>query len=130
MRCSQGPIAEAERDKWRPRKAMDDQYLISLQVKYEPCATGVKRSLGWLAPELVRADLTLTEDEEVREWAGVIDGDTFERLAGAWGLEHGSHAHVFDGMEFEEAGFSPIVWVSLTVSELDLERLGLARVGT
>lgn len=100
---------------------MNDQYLISLEVKYEPDATGVQRSLGRVAPELVHADLTLTEDEDVREWAGGIDSDTYARLADGWGLDGhlARHRYVFDGMEFEEGGFSPIVWVSLSVRLLD-----------
>ncbi len=100
---------------------MSDQYLISLEVKYEPDATGIQRSLERLAPELVHADLTLTDDEDVREWSGVVDGGTYARLAGGWGLNGypARHRYVFDGMEFEEGGFSPIVWVTLSVCELD-----------
>lgn len=100
---------------------MNDQYLISLEVKYEPDATGAQRSLGRFAPELVHADLTLTEDADAREWSGVVDSATYARLADGWGLAGHSvrHRYVFDGMEFEEGGFSPIVWVSLSVRELD-----------
>jgi hypothetical protein len=88
----------------------------------------------WLAPELVDADLTLTEDtHDSRTWAGVIDGDTYARFAEAWGLEnkpselnlsgpseHGdlaSDSHAFDGLEWESAGSSPIVWMKYTVSD-------------
>jgi len=98
---------------------MDDQCIISLQVKYERDATGVQRSLGWLAPELVHADLTLTEDENVREWSGVLDNDTYAQLADAWGLDGQFRSHVFDGLEWDSGGSSPIVWVSSRVSKLD-----------
>jgi len=51
-----------------------DRYL-TLAVEYEPHATDAQRSLGWLAPELVDANLTITDDVPgVRRWAGVIDG--------------------------------------------------------
>jgi hypothetical protein len=99
---------------------MNDHYLISLEVKYEPDATRVQRSLGRVAPELVHADLALTEDEDVREWTGGIDRDTYARLADGWGLDGhlARYRHVFDGMEFEEGGFSPIVWVTLSVRQI------------
>jgi hypothetical protein len=101
--------------------AMNDQYLISLEVRYEPNATGIQRSLERFAPELVHADLTLVEDADVREWSGVVDSATYARLADGWRLDGhlARHRYVFDGMEFEEGGFSPIVWVSLSVRELD-----------
>ena len=64
-----------------------DRYL-TLAVEYEPHATDAQRSLGWLAPELVDANLTITDDVPgVRRWAGVIDGDTYERFVDSWGGE-------------------------------------------
>jgi hypothetical protein len=93
---------------------MNDHYLINLQVKYEPYATDVQRSLSWLAPELVGAGLTLvTEGDDWRKWAGVIDADTHARVSAAWSLEDGHR--VFDGMAFETGGSSPIVYVSLGI---------------
>ena len=93
---------------------------ISLTVRYEPYATRVQRSIGWLAPELVRAGLTLTEYEEnTRQWTGVIDAATYARLATAWRLESEQRVHVLDGVNFESGGCGPVVWVSLTVTELD-----------
>ena len=69
----------------QPGRAADTESmdrLISLTVRSEPYATRVQRSIGWLAPELVRADLTLTEYEpHTRQWPGVIDAATHGRLA-------------------------------------------------
>jgi len=94
------------------------------------------RSLEWIAPELRDAGLILTEDHTNerrpwRTWAGIVDGTTFERFADAWGLErapeeppvaipteHGqlaARAYTFDGMNWEVAGESPIVYVSVHV---------------
>lgn len=92
---------------------MHNTYLINLHVKYEPYAMDLQRSLRWLAPELVGARLTLTEDDDTREWTGVISADTYARVAAAWSLESGHR--VFDGMEFEVEGSSPIVYVSLDI---------------
>jgi hypothetical protein len=97
-----------------------DQYFVSLTVKYEPDATIVQRSIGWLAHELVRAGLTLTEDTtDVRRWTGVLDAETYARVALAWRLEDVRRVHILDAMKFEAGRGSPVVWVSLTVSELD-----------
>jgi hypothetical protein len=93
------------------RSEMKNQYLITLQVKYEPYATDAQRSLSWLAPELVGAQLTLTEDDDTRRWVGVIDANMYTQVVGAWSSE-GLH-RVFDGMEFEVEGSSPIVYVTL-----------------
>jgi len=99
---------------------MGDQYFISLKVKYEPSATDLHRSLSWLAPELVHARLALAEDtSDVRTWTGVVDAGTLAWLADAWDLEDESHDCTFDGMDFESGGWSPVVWVSLGVRELD-----------
>jgi hypothetical protein len=110
-----------------PVLTMTDQYLISLQVQYEPDATDVQRSLSWLAPELIHAGLTATEDtSDLRTWDGVIDGDTFAWIADAWDLGDGGHAYTFDGTEFEPEGWSPIVWVKLTVEVDAVEQPGRA----
>jgi len=109
-----------------------DRHVI-LAVEYEPDAKDAERSLGWLVPELVDAGLTITADNRgVRKWAGVIDGDNYERFADRWQLankadqlslmrtEYGhlaGHRYTWDGMEWELSGWSPIVWMSLEVSE-------------
>jgi hypothetical protein len=100
-----------------------DRYLI-LTAEYEANATDVQRSLSWLAPELVQAGLTLSEEGEVRMWTGVLDGDTYARFAERWGVdgERPSYRRVFDGMEFEHEGSSPIIWARLDVSEVELDR--------
>jgi len=98
-----------------------DRYL-TLAVEYEPHATDAQRSLGWLAPELVDANLTITDDVPgVRRWAGVIDGDTYERFVDSWGGEPHipDYRHTWDGMEWEAGGSSPIVWASLTATALE-----------
>jgi hypothetical protein len=112
---------------------MEERYVI-LVAADEPDATESTRSPGWLVPELVDARWTLTEDTpDSRTWAGVIDGDSYARFAEGWGLENkpgeanlgmpGEHGHLasysytFDGLEWESGGYSPIVWMRLTVSE-------------
>jgi len=101
---------------------MADQYFINLQVKYTPEANDVQRALAWLVPELVYAGLALTEDTfDMRRWTGVVDSDTYTWFADAWDLEAGSHAFSFDGMEFETGGWSPILSVSLNVSQPNLD---------
>ena len=101
----------------RPRTAkrenVDGQYLITLRVKYEPDATDLQRSLGWVTPELVDADLTVTDGENVREWSGVVDNATYARLDDAWGLDGQLGSRMFDGLEWESEGSSPIIWVRL-----------------
>jgi hypothetical protein len=109
-----------------------DRYVI-VAVEYEPDAKDAECSLGWLVRELRDAGLTMTEDTQaVREWAGVVDGDTYARFADGWDLgnkpdqpslmqtEHGclaAHRYTWDGMEWELSGWSPIVWMSIAVSE-------------
>ena len=112
---------------------MEERYVI-LVAAYEPDATDWARSPGWLVPELVDVGWTLTEDTpDLRKWAGVIDGDSYARFAEGWGLdekrceanlgmpgEHGdvaSCSYTFDGLEWESGGYSPVVWMRLTVSE-------------
>jgi hypothetical protein len=98
-----------------------DRYLI-LAVEYEPDATDAQRSLGWVAPELVDAGLTMTADMlGVRRWAGVIDSDRYERFVDSWGGDAhlANYRHTWDGMEWEAGGSSPIVWASLTATTLE-----------
>jgi len=98
---------------------MAGQHHILISVKYEPCARGVQRSLVWLAPELVGTGLTLAERHDVRRWTGVPDAESYARFAAAWGLdEHPSHRYTFDGGKWEAGGYSPIIWVSLDLTEL------------
>jgi len=112
---------------------MMDRYVI-LEAEYEPDAKEAERSLRWLVPELVEADLMMTEPTPaVRKWAGVIDGNTYERFADVWDLGNKagellvgvptedrhllSHSYTWDGMEWELGERSPIVWMNLKVSE-------------
>jgi hypothetical protein len=99
--------------------------LIIIKVQYERWpACGW--SLRWIAPELKDAALTLVEDEmddetPSRTWTGIVDGPTFERFAKAWHLLDGTDArdpagfYVFDGLNWETDGESPIVCVTLNV---------------
>jgi hypothetical protein len=112
---------------------MERRYVI-LVAAYEADAGDWARSLGWLVPELVDAGLTVIEDTPgSRKWAGVIDGDTYARIAEGWGLENNpseadlsisgeraelaSYSYTFDGLEWESGGSSAIVWMRFTVSE-------------
>jgi hypothetical protein len=114
------------------------QRYVIVRVAYERDATGFERSLRWLVPELGDAGLTMTADARGgREWAGVIDGDTYARLADRWDLDDkpeqtngaaltederpASHTYAWDGMEWETAGSSPIIYMSLRVGD-PLER--------
>ena len=109
-----------------------DRFVI-LRVEYEPEAKDVERSLRWLVPELADAGVTMTgETRAARKWAGVVDGDTYASLVDGWELgskprqaslmqtEYGclaGHCYTWDGLEWELCGWSPIVWMSLEVSE-------------
>ena len=96
--------------------------VVILAVDYEPGATHAQRSLGWVAPELVGAGLTMTDDMlGVRRWAGFIDGDTYESFVDSWGgdAQLATYRHTWDGMEWESGGSSPIVWASLTATALE-----------
>jgi hypothetical protein len=112
---------------------MMDRYVI-VQAAYEPDTGKAARSLARLVPELRDAGLTMSADlPNVRTWAGVIDDETYRRLADSWHLEikadepnlgmateYGHlpcHAYTWDGMEWERNGWSPVVWLSLRVSE-------------
>jgi hypothetical protein len=96
--------------------------------------------LGWIAPELKGADLTLVEDNTndsmpARTWGGIVDGLIFNRLAEAWHLTEYTteprmvapegtgpeppRSYVFDGMNWEHDGDSPITSVTLKVFASD-----------
>jgi hypothetical protein len=111
-----------------------DRYVV-LKVAYDR-HPGYGRSLAWIAPELRDVGLIMIEDHKdepspSRTWAGIVDGATFERFADAWGLDGMPHdrildpvtgagdlamrAYTFDGMNWEIAGESPIVCVSVLV---------------
>jgi hypothetical protein len=114
---------------------MSDARLIEITARYEP-SSAYGRSLGWIAPELNDAHLTLVEDKTndgmpSRTWGGIVDGLIFNRLAEAWHLteyttetrtvapeETGPEpprSYVFDGMNWERDGDSPITSVTLKV---------------
>jgi hypothetical protein len=99
---------------------MTEQYHILISVKYEPDATDLQRSLAWLTPELKHTGLTLTEGDDARTWHGVIDRDTYAPFAATWALDehHPSHRQMFDGLQWESNGSSPIVWACLDVTDL------------
>jgi len=115
----------------------DDRYMV-LEVAYEP-GLDYGRSLEWIAPELQNVGLTMTEDHTneprpSRSWAGIVDGPTFEQFADAFGLDTQTdrprfglltepwhmlaRTYTLDGMNWEADGESPIVYVSLSVSEM------------
>jgi len=114
-----------------------DRYIV-LEVAYEP-QLDYGRSLEWIAPELKDAGLIMTADHTneprtSRTWTGIVDGPTFERFADAFGLHDGTvqprfglltepgqmlaRTYTLDGMNWEAAGESPIVYVSLSVSDM------------
>jgi hypothetical protein len=114
-------------------EVMEKRYVI-LAAAYEADVADWARSPGSLVPELVDAGWTVTEDTpDLRKWAGEIDGDTYARFAEGWGLENkpseadlsmsgeradlASYSYTFDGLEWESAGWSAIVWMKFTVSE-------------
>jgi hypothetical protein len=115
-----------------------DRYIV-IRVAYDRHPS-YGRSLGWIAPELRDAGLMLTEDHcagltPSRTWEGFVDGPTFQRFAGAWGLRDKPYertagivpgaghlawrAYTFDGMNWEIGGESPIVYVSVIVGVVD-----------
>lgn len=97
---------------------------ITISVRYDRCPK-YGRSLAWIAPELRDAGLEMTDDQlhqatPSRSWAGVVDGPVFERFAEAWGLDYAdsdARTYVLDGMNWEAAGASPIVYVTIGVSD-------------
>jgi len=93
----------------------EDRFIV-LTVAYERDA-GRDRSLASIAPELKDPRLSLIEDNHHGwnpscQWAGLVDGPTFDRFADAWHLHHENdqpasgnadgyptmHAHTLDGM--------------------------------
>ena len=95
------------------------------------------QSLAWVAPELSDAGLRVIADQSegstpTRTWAGMVDGPTFRRFAGAWclaadvndrrsgsGVPDGRAStltYTLDGMNWEIDGVSPIVYVTLHVT--------------
>ena len=110
----------------------EDRFII-LTVAYERHA-GPGPSLGWIAPELQGAGLSLIEENHhgwnpSRRWAGLVDGPTFDRFADAWHLhDENDHpasanpdghpmmlAHTLDGMNWDTQGESPIIFASIQV---------------
>ncbi len=95
--------------------------------------------MGWIAPELtggalrMRADLS-DQSGESRTWAGFVDEATFKRSADVWRLDATPYKpavgvvaeaggltvreYTLDGMNWEMGGMSPIVYVSVWVSEM------------
>ena len=111
---------------------------IIVRVQYDQQAN-YGRSLEWIAPELQGARLTLTKDrisdpQPTRTWEGTVDGPTFKRFARAWQLpvdrpglalptatgtrDLATRCYTLDGMNWEQSGQSPIVYVSLEVTPL------------
>jgi len=115
---------------------VDPRYItITVQYDREP---KYGRSLEWLAPELKDAALIMTEDHlgdpaPSRTWAGLVDGPTYEQLANAWRLpkhadnrnprttdderDPDTHTYTLDGMNWEAGNASPIVCVSIEVTQ-------------
>lgn len=118
-----------------------NRYVV-IKVAYDRQPT-FGRSLEWIAPELRDAGLKLLEDENdglkpSRTWAGIVDEATFEPFADAWNLETearprarglgpstgdpqrqpAERPYIFDGMNWEVDGVSPIVYVSIQVTVL------------
>ena len=131
-----------------------DRYII-IKVAYEP-QLDYGRSLEWIAPELGGAGLTMTEDHTNephpwRAWGGMVDGPTFERFVDAYGLDNHTEEPTFgflaepehlvartrtlDGMNWEAGGESPIIYVSVSVSDVPheyqcaVDRLAFTHVG-
>ena len=115
---------------------VDPRYItITVQYDREP---KYGRSLQWIAPELKDAALTMTEDHPgdptpSRTWAGLVDGPTYEQFANAWQLPQAAdernprtaghdrdpdtHTYTLDGMNWESGAASPIICVSVEVTE-------------
>jgi hypothetical protein len=74
------------------------------------------------------------DERPTRTWCGIIDDTTFKRFAQVWGLRPDTgqpdrpipdasrhrrvRSHVFDGMNWESGGVSPIISVTVLVLEL------------
>lgn len=140
--CAKSPIRSARLHGCPGRSVTSNwQFMGGLQhivitVRYEP-QVRYGTSLTWIAPELRDAGLHLVEDHlddprRSRTWAGSVDGPTFERFAKSWRLPRqnenvtasafgdsngtASDARTYDGMNWEDGGASPIVWVSVRVA--------------
>jgi hypothetical protein len=109
---------------------------IIVRVQYERHRR-YGRSLGWIAPELKDASMTMTEDRTddptpSRTWEGTLDGPTFTRFARAWHLPEcdtdvpsfaadrasnpAPRPYTLDGMNWDAHGQSPIVCVTVQVA--------------
>jgi hypothetical protein len=113
---------------------MPDPRYVTITVQYERELT-YGRSLEWVAPELKNSALTMTEDNldeptPYRTWAGLVDGPTYENIAEVWRLPKDTdetnprrttnritHSYVLDGMNWEAGNESPMVCVSLQVTD-------------
>ena len=112
---------------------MSEDRFVILTVAYERPA-GRGPSLGWIAPELQGAGLSLIEEihhgwNPCRRWAGLVDGPTFDRFADAWHLhDENDHpasgnpdgnpmmlAHTLDGMNWDTQGESPVIFATVHV---------------
>jgi hypothetical protein len=110
-----------------------DRRFIVIKAVYER-QIQYGRSLEWIAPELHDAGLSLIEDHAdepspSRTWAGILDAPTFRRFADAWHLHDqvdepvvaeadghpAAHTYTLDGMNWEDRGESPIVYVTVDV---------------
>jgi len=113
--------------------ALTEDRFIILRIAYERHAARGP-SLEWIAPELKDAGLSLIEDNRDGwnpscEWAGLVNGPTFDRFATAWHLEDENdepasdnadgytmmHAHTLDGMNWESQGLSPVIFATVHV---------------
>lgn len=112
-----------------------NQRFVVITVQYERSPDD-GLSLGSIAPELMDAGLSLIDDRvddavASRTWAGLVEGPAFDRFAESWRLRddtpepdsltsNGDQAraprsYVFDGMNWETDGESPIICVTLQV---------------
>jgi hypothetical protein len=124
------PVTDSSPEMLQPRH-------IKLTVLFDS-QTSAEHTLRWIAPELYRARLTMTDDHaegtaRSRTWAGTVDDVTFRRFASAWKLidENGEPAGkdddrrtattacTLDGMNWEVEGRSPVVWASVQISPCD-----------
>jgi len=126
-------------------RALTRDRFIILRVAYERHAPRGP-SLGWIAPELKDAGLSLIEDNRDGwnpscEWAGLVNEPTFDRFAAAWHLHDENdepasdnvdghpmmHAHTLDGMNWETRGLSPVIFATVHVWGVRNEHEGRMR---
>jgi hypothetical protein len=113
---------------------MPEPRYITLRVSFDS-HTNSERTLRWIAPELARAGLAMTDDHmegrvRYRTWAGSVDEATVRQLMEAWRLtdpiggsggendddrQPASRAYTLDGMNWETDGRSPVVWASVEI---------------